>query len=354
MILPTLYKPTKSGATQQLNISTYGSIIIVSFGQVDGKQQVKETLCNGKNLGRSNETTAQQQAKLEAQSKWDKKIKEGYSTTIEESSTVNLPMKVHTYQEHSHKIKFPCFVSPKLNGVNAEYRLLPEPHVLSRGGEIYPYVASRDDEVFAEMEKQEMLSVNGEIYLHGQHLQDIQSAVKKPSADKLQPNFWAFDLPHDYDEYQYRMQKITLSNIRSIMVIPANSHEEIYRYHKQFLENGYEGTIIRNSNGKYEYNTRSYDVLKLKDVMDAEFLIVDHNVDKNGHPVFICEIDNGSNFKVKPKGTDAERKAILANIDDYLGHWYKIEYEMLSRDLIPLKPVGIGLRQCDSSGNPTE
>lgn len=354
MILPTLYKPAKSGATQQLNISTDESIVVVSFGQVDGKQQVKETLCNGKNLGRSNETTAQQQAELEAQSKWDKKIKEGYSTTIQEQSTVNLPMKIHTYQEYSHKIKFPCFVSPKLNGVNAEYHLLPEPHITSRGGESYPIVHSRDDHVFSEMKKHNINSVNGEIYLHGHHLQDIQSAVKKPSASKLQPTLWAFDLPIEKGGYKHRINKLQQTDIDTIYFKIADSHEMIKHYHKEFVSLGYEGTIVRNVDGLYEYNTRSYDVLKLKDVQDAEFLIVDHNIDKNGHPVFICEIDTGANFKVKPKGTDAERKAILADIDNYLGHWYKIEFEMYSKDNIPLKPVGIGLRQCDSYGNPTE
>lgn len=48
MIFPTLYKATKTGATQQFNIGTGGSIITVAFRQVGGKQQTQETLCNGK------------------------------------------------------------------------------------------------------------------------------------------------------------------------------------------------------------------------------------------------------------------------------------------------------------------
>jgi DNA ligase-1 len=355
LVFPALYKPSKTGATQTFEVRAENGIVTIAFGQLGGKMQTKQTVCVGKNLGRSNETTPRQQAELEATSKWEKKQKEGYSLSIEETSEVLLPMKVHTYQEQSHKIVFPCFVSPKLNGVNAEYRLLPEPQVLSRGGERYATVESRDKLIFEQMKQHGIDSINGEIYEHGQHLQDIMSAVKKPSPDKLQPQFYAFDLPLEKTEYKNRRLKMMQSfNFNQVATLEASSHDEIHSFHKKFIAAGYEGTIIRNANGLYEYNTRSYDVLKLKDAQDAEFLIVDYNVDKNGHPVFICEIENGTNFKVKPKGTDTERKNIIANISQYLGNYYTVEFEVYSRDGVPLKPVGVGLRKCDENGNPKE
>lgn len=48
----------------------------------------------------------------------------------------------------------------------------------------------------------------------------------------------------------------------------------------------------------------------------------------------------------------AERVIMLDNISMYIGKWYKIEYESLSKDGIPTKPVGIGLRDCDINGSP--
>ena len=39
----------------------------------------KPTICKGKNIGRSNETSPEQQAEAEAQAKWDKKRKDGYT-----------------------------------------------------------------------------------------------------------------------------------------------------------------------------------------------------------------------------------------------------------------------------------
>lgn len=355
MIFPTLYKTRRTGATQQFNIGTNDNVITVTFGQVDGKQQRQDTTCFRKNIGRSNETSASEQAVLEATAKWEKKQKEGYSLSIEEPSEVLLPMKIHTYQEHSHKITFPCFVSPKLNGVNAEYRLLQEPQILSRGGEHYPYVESRDAHIFAEMKKHNITSINGEIYLHGQHLQDIQSAVKKPSETKLQPIFYAFDIPSFNGNYEDRLEDcLDHLDIDSVAIYSARSHEDILKYHKQFIANGYEGTIIRNANGAYEYNTRSYDVLKLKDAQDAEFEIETYNIDKNAHPVFVCKTKEGKRFNVKPKGTDAERREILKLISYYVGEWYTVEFETYSKDGVPLKPVGIGLRKCDEHGSPLQ
>lgn len=355
LVLPRLYKPTKTGSTQAFEAMANNGTITIAFGQLNGKMQTKDTICSGKNLGRSNETSAQQQAELEAKAKWAKKLKEGYSESIEEQSTVNLPMKVHTYQEHSHKITFPCYVSPKLDGVNAEYRLLPEPQVVSRGGEQYPIVESRDRNIFKVMKEHNILSINGEIYEHGQHLQDIQSAVKKPSQNKLQPAFYAFDLPLEDGTYFDRIRVLRSLGIHTVSIHVANSHDEIYELHKQFIEAGYEGTIIRNTSGLYEYNTRSYDVLKLKEAQDKEFKIVNYKLDKNNHPVFECEISpNGPRFSVKPKGTNADRLDIAANINEYINQWYTVSFETFSRDQIPLKPVGIALRKCDESGNPLQ
>ena len=77
---PMLYKRAKTGAVQQWEISVVqiasgGASIGVSFGQVGGAiQNTSDVIKEGKNIGRSNATTALQQAISEAQSKWEKQI----------------------------------------------------------------------------------------------------------------------------------------------------------------------------------------------------------------------------------------------------------------------------------------
>ena len=81
--LPRLYKITKTGATQICEISYDGPTFSVRWGQLEGKIQTKATPCTGKNIGRSNETTPEFQAMLEATAKHKKKIDSGYSISLE-------------------------------------------------------------------------------------------------------------------------------------------------------------------------------------------------------------------------------------------------------------------------------
>ena len=94
MNLPRLYKPTKQGKIQICDISVSGAVVSTTFGQLDGKLQTSTDTCSPKNTGRSNATTAEQQAILEAQAKFAKKVKSDYSQELTSTPTVQLPQKV--------------------------------------------------------------------------------------------------------------------------------------------------------------------------------------------------------------------------------------------------------------------
>lgn len=73
---PILYKKTSTGKIQQWTISVFENVIRTEYGQVGGKLQVAtDEVEYGKNIGRSNETTPHEQAKTEAKSAWEKKLK---------------------------------------------------------------------------------------------------------------------------------------------------------------------------------------------------------------------------------------------------------------------------------------
>jgi len=365
-ILPRLYKLSSKGATQIINMVIEGATYTRTWGQLDGKQQSKSTTAKPKNVGRSNETTAEAQAIIEAEAVWAKKQKANYSTSQEAPVTVKLPMKVNDYHKHKKKINFPCFTSVKLNGVNAEYRLTDgELKLLSRGGEEYPIPEHQKLEAQALLRHLGTNSINGEMYTHGSYLQDIMAATKKTNPDTPNLKFWIFDFPEVEGDYttrctsmygKYNDVSIFTPSLPLINVGIANSHEELDAQHAQAVEAGYEGIIIRNATGVYEYNKRSLDVFKYKTAQDAEFRVYSYTIDKNGHAVFICDTEEGneSTFKVKLKGTNEERLVMAAVADNYIGKWLKIEYEMLSKDGIPQKPVGICFRKVDENGEAIE
>jgi len=196
MQLERLYKTSKTGAIQIIDMEITGDTYTRTWGQLDGKQQSKSTVAKGKNIGRANETTPEEQAILEAQSVWAKKQKAGYSTSSEAPTTVALPMKVKVFKDQLKNVIFPCVSTPKLNGVNATYRLVANELVLtSRGGEVYPPIPHLEEEVLDIMNRLATTELNGELYIHGEHLQDITSAVKKPKELSLKLTFNIFDVP---------------------------------------------------------------------------------------------------------------------------------------------------------------
>jgi predicted DNA-binding WGR domain protein len=85
-LLPTLYKKTATGAAQEWTIGTEGSVIVTRWGQMGGAiQEARDEVKTGKNVGRANETTPIQQAELEAQSQWEKKLKKGYVQNLDDA-----------------------------------------------------------------------------------------------------------------------------------------------------------------------------------------------------------------------------------------------------------------------------
>ncbi len=373
MKLASLFKKTKTGATQQYDVETENNVIYVTQGQVAGEKQVYTTVISeGKNIGKSNETTPTQQAESEARSKHAKKIKSGYSTSPTGENTKRLPQKVKKYQDlfksakTQEALELPCFVEPKLNGINFTTRLEDELTSWSRGGEPRETPAHQVDPLTDIMTHFKISELNTEQYCHGMHLQDIQSATTKANDDTPSMIAYIFEIPSSpltyreklplkYAIMDYIVKKGYQNAVQVIIPKEVETLDAIEVLYIQCMSMAFEGVIVTNSRSVYKHNTRSSNVWKYKIAQDAEFLILSYAIDKNGHPVFTCRVNENDTFDVKPKGTDEERKAIIDNFDrDYKNKWYKSEFEMYSKDNIPLKPVGIGLRKCDDNGKPLE
>ena len=80
-----LYGKTSKGVLSIWYVYVDGDAVIVHWGLIDGKKQEKITYAKGKNKGKSNETSDDQQAILEAQSKWQYQRDRGYFETKEEA-----------------------------------------------------------------------------------------------------------------------------------------------------------------------------------------------------------------------------------------------------------------------------
>lgn len=376
MELPRLFKTTKTGAIQICDIKTVDDTFVVTFGQLGGKLQSKTTTCFSKNIGKSNSTTPSEQAVLEAQAKWEKKVKAGYTTDQTAPVSVQLPQKVKTYIGNESKIVFPAYSTYKYNGVNATYWLQPDGtlKLTSRGGNEYPAIPHLESGIRSVLAALGTDSVNGELYIHGEHLQDIVSAVKKPKELSKQLTFRFFEFPtYEAPEKQVRSpltvksfaykasQLVALKHsdytdevVTPVELVLVENRAELEAHYVMAMSEGYEGTVIYNQDAEYKFNERSSSVYKYKKAVDAEFVVHSYELDKNGHVVYHCHTPEGKSFKVKRKGTNEERQLDVASAANNIGCWLKVEFEMYSKDNVPLKPVGLTFRNCNSTGEPLE
>lgn len=90
--LPPLYTTDKSGREREWKVWVVGDTAYRSSGLVDGKKVESKRQFSGKNIGKKNETTPQEQARQEAEREWTSKLDKNYKPKCDQGK--NLYKKV--------------------------------------------------------------------------------------------------------------------------------------------------------------------------------------------------------------------------------------------------------------------
>ena len=363
-MLAQLYKKTSTGKIQSWKISTVqkddGVLIVSERGQVGGKinSDGGKLITKGKNIGKANETTPQEQALLEAESKWKKKKDEGYFETIEEAQTelVLLPMLAHSFEKRGHGINWPAIGQPKLDGTRS---LGTHNTLITRKGKKYPHLEHIKDAI---SNTNSNIVLDGELYSHELEFETITGLVRRETLKdgddeemkKIILNVYdciLLDEPNATFEERYEALSNVVKEIDSPYVtlvenVVLQNEEEMREQHNKMLEDGYEGIMVRNVAGKYGINKRSADLIKFKMMQREEYEITDffdgEGLEK-GCIIYTCKNENGDTFNVRPRGTHEERK-VLFEEGNCIGEFLSVQFQELSRDGIPRFPVGLGVR----------
>lgn len=347
----TLYGLDKGGKYKIWQCFTVGAEIHVIHGQEGGKLQEKITVAKGKNIGRSNETSPEQQAISEAQSKINKQKDKGYREDKAELEELPLlPMLAHDYLKQGHRISYPCYTSVKLDGVRClAIRSEDEVELRSRGGKRYniPHV---ELELLKTMEPGEVW--DGELYIHGKYLEEIVSAVKKPNDLTPLLKFVIFDVLSD-ETFEDRLAEMDvmsmeLERFASLEVLEyqlAENDAHMKQLHKIAVANGFEGIMLRNLLGLYEIGKRSADLQKYKEFLHEEFTIKRVIEDKNGNAVFeVYDIIANLDFTVTLGDFDFRQYA-LANPVEFIGKDLTVKFQTRYKDSkLPQFPTGVVIR----------
>ena len=314
-----------------------------------------------KNIGRSNETSLEEQACAEMNAEFDKKAEREY---FKEPSMVDTyekfkPMLAAGYE--NHELDFQAneyFSQPKLDGIRCIARA---DGLWTRAGKEIVSCPHISDYLKVFFEKYPNAILDGELY--NDDLKDdfnkITSLVRKtkPKPEDIQE---CAELVQ-YHVYDYNSKDLFLDRSKFIYdqgfsapIIPVKtvsvkSSEEIDDRYGEYLEAGYEGQMIR-LNAPYE-NKRSKYLLKRKEFITDEFNVVSVEEGKGNWSGyikrFVLELPDGRTFGAGVRGTQEVMKQLFESKEKPA--WATLRYFTPTPDGVPRFPVvvdwGIGQRE---------
>ena len=355
----TLYSRSTTGKVLEWTIEVLDNHYRTISGYTDGIKTVSQwTVCEGKNLGRSNETTPEQQALNEATAIHRKKMEKG---AFESISDIDIPlyfepMLANKWEDYKSKIKYPVYSQPKLDGIRC---IVKKDGMWTRNGK--PIISA--PHIFEALKP--LLEINPDLIFDGELYADkfandfnaICSLVKKTkptdndikeSASKIE--YHIYDLPSCEDVFTVRSTELSELNLpKCCKLVPTYKlvcENDIHTQYEKYVDAGYEGQMIR-LDALYE-NKRSKSLLKHKSFIDEEYTIIDIE-EGNGNKAgmvgaFVFKNKDGKVFNASPKFTWEICKQMLKDKESLIGKEATIKYFNLTPDNVPRFPYVIAIR----------
>jgi len=389
--LQTLYKIDTKGKLREWTMNIDGNKFYAVKGLVTGKKtQDKPTICVAKNVGRANATTPESQADFQAQAKFQKKLDTGYALTEEDAKVKKYydPMLADKFDNRKDSLSFPIYSQRKLDGIRCIVRKEDGEVVgRTRNGKVIECIPHITDSLKGFFMAFPDAVLDGELYNHEykDNFNKITSLVRKQKPvrranqtdnafnkkvaeyqerlleAKESIQYWIYDMPKLNDlvdekiSFDMRFNELrhhlfgAINKDCLVMVETAevNSFKTLDVLYDQYLEQGYEGQIVRQNAG-YE-NKRSKGLLKRKEFMDAEYKVIDideGNGNRAGtckHLVCFCD-KTKQTFHSNVKGSFEYLKEILDNKEKYIGKLATIQFFQLTPDGIPRFPFAVAFR----------
>jgi ATP-dependent DNA ligase len=355
MKLDTIYKRTQTGATQEWTIEVSDNKYRTHSGQCGGVITTNSwTIVYGKNVGRSNETTDNEQAMLEAVAKRTKKLESGYFENIKHINKTQYfePMLASKWEDSKDKITYPIYSQAKLDGIRC---IVTSEGMFSRNGKAIISAPHIFDSLKPLFKTNPDLIFDGELYADkfANDFNKIVSLVKKTKptdADlkesKKNIEYHIYDLPSSDKNFVHRAYDLGIlfetrselhPHCKLVDTRKVEDENSVMEQYELLVDAGYEGQILR-LDKKYE-NKRSKSLLKHKSFIDEEYTIVDvcegegNKTNMVGYMTF--KTADGKPFKSNVKATFEESEEMFRNRKQLIGKQATIKYFNLTPDGIP-------------------
>lgn len=379
MNLPELFKRSSTGKVQTWAIHTDGNKFYTVEGVVGGKLTTsKPTVCKGKNLGKANETTPAEQAELEAEAKWKKKQKKGYTPDIKKIDSVSFkaPMKGDKYFERREEVQFPAIVQDKLNGVRGQNEA---ERAYSTGGETFRTVPHIRDALAPIYKAYPNAFLDGEwwnfkLRTHLNRLVELVSVALEPTPEILAESAKIVEL-HLFDgfgfdgitpETPFIQRHAALKKLlarfapKGVFLVDYQmvaNEAEFFKLMEDNKKRKGEGLMLRWGDCPYKHGRSKY-LLKCKHWEDSEFELVDIEEGKGNWAGYakrmILKLPKPSKrgettVKSNILGNRAYLKKLLDNRKNLIGQQVTCRYQGWSEYGVPQLPWVIVVRNYEKS-----
>ena len=231
----------------------------------------------------------------------------------------------------------------------------------SRTGENWTNKMSWMDEILLpkissdllDMMIEEGACLDGELYLPGYSVNDVNSFVKNTQlANHYKLQYWCYDICCENMSANIRQNIITwnISNSAAIfntkeehlnnkkqfvtlLPVDCSNINIALNYRDRFIDLGFEGLILRNPSAEYQFGKRNQSMFKFKKVDDGKFTIVDIKSEhkRSDLPLFVLRNDiNEELFECSINKPQDVHREILINKDKYVGKYMLVEYRARS------------------------
>lgn len=245
----------------------------------------------------------------------------------------------------------------------------------SRTGEDWTNKMCWMDEILIPKISKELLSMmveegaclDGELYLPGYSVNDINSFVKNTQlAQHYKLQYWCYDIccenmsAVNRDSFRvnnihvsdpmFRSKEQHLNNDKQFVVLPTFNIfgiESATINRNVFIDLGFEGLILRNPTAEYQFGKRNQAMFKFKKVDDGKFIIVDITSEhkRSDLPLFVLRNDiNDELFECSINKPQDVQREILINKDKYVGKYMRVEFRARSGvSQVPFHARGIDI-----------
>lgn len=350
--------------------------VITKHGEKGGKMVSHEKDITEGKVKRS----VLEQAILDTNRKWlNKKEKELYvevlNNTTEKSEVVR-PMLANTFsfadyekKTRAFKISFPAYIQRKYDGIRCIAYLKDNNVILeSRKGISFQNFSLLKDELKSLLKHMPPhFFLDGELYTNKLNFEVISGLIRLHE-DKVTPKDIELINKIEYHIYDFidmnqkellyftRLQYLTTflnentdenSLCKKVDTILIDKVDDVKTYHQKFIEDGYEGLMIRDKNGPYEINKRSKYLQKYKEFFEDEFKIVGFTQgtgDELGCVIWECITNENKKFNVRPVGTFESRKVLFKNAEQYMEKKLTVKFQEYTADKTPRFGIGKAIR----------